>query len=492
MCGIIGIAGARPAAPILIEGLKRLEYRGYDSAGIATLINGSIGLRRASGKIANLIDLLQRKPLRGKLGIGHTRWATHGPPNEVNAHPQVNERVAVVHNGIIENHLELRAELEERGYTFESDTDTEVIAHLVSDQLACQLSPQDAVSAALKRLEGAFALAIIFAGRHDLMIAARRGSPLALGFGEGEGYLGSDALALSHLTDRICYLDEGDWAEVTPFGSRIYDARDRPVERSVRSTSVSSAMASKDGYRHFMQKEIFEQPSGVGATLESLLDRPQCTATLPALPFDLAAVSRFTFSACGTAFYAAAVGKYWFEQLARQPVEIDIASEFRYREAPLPDAGVSLFVSQSGETIDTLAALRFAKSQGQPVLSVVNVPESAIARESDVVLQTLAGPEISVASTKAFTTQLVVLASLALATAEARQTLDEDRLSSLTKAMISLPAYIDRVLKLDVKIRDVAASLVTVRDVLYLGRGALFPIAMEDRPILNRGRAFPD
>jgi glucosamine--fructose-6-phosphate aminotransferase (isomerizing) len=479
MCGIIGIAGARPAAPILIEGLKRLEYRGYDSAGIATLINGSIGLRRASGKIANLIDLLQRKPLRGKLGIGHTRWATHGPPNEVNAHPQVNERVAVVHNGIIENHLELRAELEERGYTFESDTDTEVIAHLVSDQLACQLSPQDAVSAALKRLEGAFALAIIFAGRHDLMIAARRGSPLALGFGEGEGYLGSDALALSHLTDRICYLEEGDWAEVTPFGSRIYDARDRPVERSVRSTSVSSAMASKDGYRHFMQKEIFEQPSGVGATLESLLDRTQGKVTLPALPFDLAAVSRFTFSACGTAFYAAAVAKYWFEQLARQPVEIDIASEFRYREAPLPDAGVSLFVSQSGETIDTLAALRFAKLQGQPVLSVVNVPESAIARESDVVLQTLAGPEISVASTKAFTTQLVVLASLALATAEARQTLDEDRLSSLTKAMISLPAYIDRVLKLDAKIRDVAASLVTVSDVLYLGRGALFPIAME-------------
>ncbi|MGF1630432.1 MAG: glutamine--fructose-6-phosphate transaminase (isomerizing) [Kiloniellaceae bacterium] len=479
MCGIVGFIGSRPAVPVLMEGLRRLEYRGYDSAGVATLTNGSIGRRRAAGKVACLQQLLDREPLEGTVGIGHTRWATHGAPCEKNAHPHANDRVALVHNGIVENHQALRAELEAKGHVFTSQTDSEVIAHLVSDLLSLQLAPQAAVGAALKRLEGIFAIAIIFSGRHDLMIGARRGSPLALGIGDGEMYLGSDALALAHLTDRIIYLEEGDRVEVTAEGCSIHDINDQIVERKEQQTALSGALIGKGDHRHFMQKEIFEQPTAISETLASLVNLSTRRVELPALPVDLARVSRFTCCACGTAFLATAVAKYWFEQLARQPVEIDIASEFRYREAPMPDGGVGLFVSQSGETIDTLSALRYARAQGQPIMSIVNVPESAIARESDCVLPTRAGPEIGVASTKAFTTQLTVLACLVLATAEAKGVLSPERLDALSQALIELPKFVDEALSIDGAARKVAASLVGASDVLYLARGSMFPIAME-------------
>ncbi|WP_193369812.1 glutamine--fructose-6-phosphate transaminase (isomerizing) [Pelagibius marinus] len=479
MCGIVGFIGSRPAVPVLMEGLRRLEYRGYDSAGVATLINGAIDRRRAVGKVSSLQELLDRQPLEGTIGIGHTRWATHGSPSELNAHPHANERVALVHNGIIENHQLLRAELEAKGHVFTSQTDSEVIAHLVSDLLDRQFSPQNAVAAALKRLEGVFAIVLVFAGRHDLVIGAKRGSPLAVGVGDGEMYLGSDALALAHLTDRIIYLEEGDWVEVSCQGCVVHDVNDQPVVRQMQHTAFSGALIGKGDYRHYMLKEICEQPMAIGETLSSLVDPVNAQVVLPELPFDLATVSRFTFCACGTAFLAAAVAKYWFEQLARQPVEIDIASEFRYREAPMPNGGVGVFVSQSGETIDTLSALRYVRTQGQPVLSIVNVPESAIARESDCVLPTLAGPEIGVASTKAFTTQLTVLACLALAVARTRKTTSPEELERLTLALISLPKLIDDTLLIDGAVRNVAASLAGSRDALYLGRGSLYPIAME-------------
>ncbi len=479
MCGIIGIIGTAPVAPLLVDGLKRLEYRGYDSAGIATLMNGSIDRRRAEGKLVNLAELVENQPVEGTIGIGHTRWATHGRPNETNAHPHANERVAVVHNGIIENFKELRGELAEAGHSFETETDTEVVVHLVRDYLEKQMSPQEAVAATLKRLEGAFALAIIFAGRHDLMIGARRGSPLAVGYGDGEMFLGSDALALAPLTDRICYLEEGDWVELTKESAQVHDAEDRPVAREVKQTAFSGAMIGKGEYRHFMQKEIFEQPSVIGDTLHSFLDPLKGSVQLPELGIDFSAIPRITISACGTASFAGLVAKYWFEQIARQPVEVDIASEFRYREAPMPEGGLGLFISQSGETIDTLEALRYAKRCGQTILSLVNVPESAIPRESDAVLQTLAGPEIGVASTKAFTTQLTVLACLALATARARGSIDAVREAALSQALLEVPARVAEVLNHDTAIRMIAAEMMEARDVLYLGRGALYPIALE-------------
>ncbi len=479
MCGIIGILGGKAVAPLLIDGLRRLEYRGYDSAGIATLSNGAIDRRRSEGKLANLADLVDRDPIEGTIGIGHTRWATHGRPSEANAHPHANERVAVVHNGIIENFQELRRELEAQGHVFETETDSEVIVHLISEQLNQQKTPQDAVAAALKRLEGAFALAILFAGRHDLMIGARRGSPLAVGFGSGEMYLGSDALALAPLTDRICYLEEGDWVVLDHGDAQVFDETDQPVAREVKQTALSGAMIGKGQYRHFMQKEIYEQPAVIGDTLHSLINPMSRTVELPDVPLDLGKVSRFTCCACGTAHYATAVAKYWFEQIARQPVEIDIASEFRYREAPMPEGGVGLFVSQSGETIDTLSALRYAKQQGQTILSIVNVPESAIARESDGVLPTLAGPEIGVASTKAFTTQLAVLACLAIAVGRARGTIDGEQEARLSQSLIEVPARVTEVLQSDAAIKAIAADLIYTRDVLYLGRGLLFPIALE-------------
>jgi glucosamine--fructose-6-phosphate aminotransferase (isomerizing) len=479
MCGIIGIVGKAPVAPLLVEGLRRLEYRGYDSAGIATVVNGTIGRRRAEGKIACLDALLQKQPLEGTIGIGHTRWATHGVPNERNAHPHASDRCAVVHNGIIENFEELKGELVAAGHKFESETDTEVVVHLVTENLNQQMTPQDAVAKALKRLKGAFALAIVFAGRHDLMIGARRGSPLALGYGEGEMYLGSDAMALAPLTRQICYLEEGDWAEITPAGAVVHDAADAIVERPVRETALSGALIGKGNFRHFMQKEIHEQPAVIGQTLNVFFNPAERTVTLPPLPFDFADVPRVTITACGTAFYAGMVARYWFEQIARLPVELDVASEFRYRAAPLPKGGVTLVVSQSGETADTLAALRYAKQAGQHILSVVNVPESSIARESDAVLPTHAGPEIGVASTKAFTTQLTVLACLVIAAARARGAIDHKRESNLTRALAEVPARAAEVLNHDETIRALAAGVAEARDVLYLGRGTGFPIALE-------------
>jgi glucosamine--fructose-6-phosphate aminotransferase (isomerizing) len=479
MCGIIGILGKAPVAPLLLDGLKRLEYRGYDSAGIATLVNGTIERRRAEGKLANLAGLLESDPVAGTIGIGHTRWATHGRPTEANAHPHANQQVAVVHNGIIENFQALRGELEAAGHRFETETDTEVVVHLVSDHLARQMKPEEAVGAALARLEGAFALAIIFAGCHDLMIGARKGSPLAVGYGDGEMYLGSDALALAPLTNRICYLEEGDWVVLNGDGARIRDANGKEVVREVKLTAVSGALIGKGQYRHFMEKEIFEQPAVIGDTLHAYLNPLTRRVELPDLPFDLGNLPRVTINACGTAYLAGLVAKYWFEQVARQPVEVDIASEFRYREAPMPEGGLSLFISQSGETIDTLAALHYARDAGQHLLSVVNVPESAIERASDAVLHTLAGPEIGVASTKAFTTQLTVLACLVMATARARGAIDEAREAELSLALTEVPARAAEVLNHDAQIRAIAQEVAEARDVLYLGRGSTYPLALE-------------
>jgi len=419
MCGIVGILGNQPAAPRLVEGLKRLAYRGYDSAGIATLVNGHIERRRAEGKIANLEALLDRSPLPGNVGIGHTRWATHGRPSETNAHPHATERVAIVHNGIIENFQALREELAGSGARFETETDSEVVAHLLTDCLERQMSPEQAMAATLPRLKGAFSLAIIFAGRPDLLMGARRGAPLAVGYGEGEMYLGSDGLALAPFTQRVCYLEEDDWAVLRPDGARVFN-KDREVKREVITTALSGAVVGKGNHRHFMMKEICEQPAVIGETLQSLTNPLTRRTELGNLPIDFAAIDRLSIVACGTAYYAGVVGKYWFEKLARLPVEVDIASEFRYRAAPLAKTGATLVISQSGETADTIAALRYAKSQGHKVLAVLNAPESTMARESDHVLPTLAGPEVGVASTKAFTTQLTVLACLALAAARAR------------------------------------------------------------------------
>jgi glucosamine--fructose-6-phosphate aminotransferase (isomerizing) len=478
MCGIIGIIGKGEAAPLLLEGLKRLEYRGYDSAGIATLVNGRIDRRRAEGKLRNLAALLEHQPLQGTTGIGHTRWATHGRPNEINAHPHATDRVAVVHNGIIENFEELRRELEGAGCRFETETDTEVVAHLLTRSLEQQKTPEQAMALSMARLQGAFALAVIFAGRHDLMIGARRGSPLAVGYGDGEMFLGSDALTLASLTRRICYLEEDDWVVVTAGGATVYhDGQE--VARPVTETALSGALVGKGNYRHFMHKEICEQPAVIGDTLHSLINPLRRTVELPALPFDFAAVPRLTILACGTASLAGLVGKYWFEQIARLPVEVDIASEFRYRQAPMPKGGVTIVISQSGETIDSLAALRYAKSQGQKILSIVNVPESAIARESDAVMLTVAGPEISVASTKAFTTQLTVLACLAIAAGKARGTIGHNREAELTTALTEVPARVAEVLNHDARIRDIALKVAEARDVLFLGRGSSFPIALE-------------
>ncbi len=480
MCGIIGIIGKSDAAPRLVEGLRRLEYRGYDSAGVATLLeDGTIERRRAEGKLANLDHKLQGEPLPGLIGIGHTRWATHGGPTETNAHPHATKKCAVVHNGIIENYQELKAELQARGHVFSTQTDTEVIGHLVTDYLDQGLPPVAAVATSLKRLEGAFALAMIFADYPELMIGARRGTPLAVGYGDGEMYLASDAFALAPLTNRLTYLEDGDWVEVRRAGVVIHDAADTIVSREIRLSSVSGALIGKEGYRHFMLKEIYEQPLVIGDTLNAFIQPGSGHISLPKLPFDLAAVPRVTIVACGTAYYAGCVAKYWLEQIARIPVEIDIASEFRYREAPLPEGGVALFISQSGETLDTLEALRYCKRQGQHILSIVNAPESTIARESDAVLYTLAGPEIGVASTKAFTTQLTTLACLAVALGRARGKITEQREAELAKALREVPARAADVLGHDETLRQLAHEVAEARDVLYLGRGTSYPLALE-------------
>ena len=479
MCGIIGIVGNNPATPRLLEALKRLEYRGYDSAGIATLVDSGIDRRRAEGKLVNLDARITEAPLFGTTGIGHTRWATHGIPNEQNAHPHATDKVAIVHNGIIENFSALRAEAAAAGCNLASETDTEVIAHLVTLQLDKGLSPKDAVFHTLQRLQGAFGLGFIFAGEHDLMIAARQGSPLALGFGDDEMYLGSDALALAPLTNRILYMQDGDWAVLTSNSADVYDAEGNPVERPIRLTELSGAAIGKGGYDHFMLKEIYEQPQVIGDTLHSLVNPAERRIIMPDTDVDLSKAERLTLIACGTSYYACMTAKYWFESLARIPVEVDIASEYRYRDTVPPENGAAVFISQSGETIDTLAALRHAKSMGQKILSIVNVLESAIARESDAVLQTLAGPEIGVASTKAFTTQLTVLACLAVATAEARGTITQKEVGDIVGALTEIPARAAEVLNHDDAIRALAVSIAEARDVLYLGRGTNYPIALE-------------
>jgi glutamine---fructose-6-phosphate transaminase (isomerizing) len=480
MCGIVGILGREPVAEHLVDALRRLEYRGYDSAGVATLEEGRLTRRRAEGKLRNLETKLRDAPLKGTVGIGHTRWATHGKPNESNAHPHATDHLALVHNGIIENFRELRVELEKKGAKFGSDTDTEVIAHLVTDEMKNGRSPVAAVEAALPRLRGAFALAFLFEGEDNLLIGARKGSPLAVGYGEGEMYLGSDAIALAPFTDTIAYLEDGDAAVLTRAGAEIRDASGAKVERTVVKSAASAFLVDKGNHRHFMAKEIHEQPEVVGHTLAHYLDMANERVALPAaLPFDFAALSRISIAACGTAYYAGLVGKYWFERFARLPVEIDVASEFRYREVPLSPGGLAIFISQSGETADTLATLRYAKAQKQHVLSVVNVPTSTIARESDVVMPTLAGPEIGVASTKAFTCQLAVLATLAVAAGRARGVLTEADEGKLVRGLIELPRHLAQALTLEPQIEHLARDLAKSRDVLYLGRGTSYPLALE-------------
>jgi glucosamine--fructose-6-phosphate aminotransferase (isomerizing) len=478
MCGIVGIVGLREVTPLLLEGLKRLEYRGYDSAGIATLTNGHIEYQRAEGKLEHLIAKSAKHTLPGTVGIGHTRWATHGKPTEDNAHPHVTEKVAVVHNGIIENYRELHDELEKKQHRFKSETDTETIAHLITDYLDQGMTPQQAMSATLKRLEGAFGIAVIFAGHKNLLIGARRGSPLAVGYGDGEMYLGSDALALAPLTNRISYLEEGDWVELHLDKAVIHDSSDKIVERKIYVTMLTGAAIGKGQYRHFMLKEIFEQPAVIGDTMTSLVT-PDNKLALPDLPFDWAKISRLTIVGCGTAYYAGLVAKYWFEQLARLPVEIDIASEFRYREAPMPEGGVTLAVSQSGETSDTLSALNYAKSQGQKILTVLNVPHSTMGRLSDAVVPTLAGPEIGVASTKAYTTALTVLLCLAVSAGLARKMLEPKRAEEILQALRGVPALLNGMLRDEHHIQELAQHLSEATDVLYLGRGLLYPLAME-------------
>ncbi len=479
MCGIIGIIGKAEVAPLLLDGLKRLEYRGYDSAGIATLVNGGIERRRAEGRIANLQSRVESEPISGKTGIGHTRWATHGVPNEANAHPHASARVAVVHNGIIENFQELRDELAGFGVRIETDTDTEVIVHLITHYLETGMDPEAATAKTLQRLEGAFALGVIFAGEPSLMIGARRGSPLAIGYGDGEMYLGSDALALAPLTQKLTYLEEGDWAVLSPEGAVIHDASDAVVERKIEKSTASGALEGKGNFPHFMLKEIFEQPAVIGDTLHALFNPVTRTISLPDLPFDLAKISKVTVVACGTSYYAAMVAKYWLEDVAGLPVEVDIASEFRYRNARMPKDGLALFISQSGETADTLAALRYAKTQGQHTLALVNVLESSLVREAEAALLTYAGPEIGVASTKAFTTQLTVLACLAIALARAKGAIDHDIEARLSAALTEVPSRVVEVLNHDERLKEIAGEIANVPDVLYLGRGTSYPIALE-------------
>ena len=479
MCGIVGVVGLAPAAPLLLDGLRRLEYRGYDSAGIATLVNGHIERRRAEGKLGNLANVLLDRPLAGFTGIGHTRWATHGAPTESNAHPHGTARVAVVHNGIIENHLALRAELEAKGQVFCSETDTETVAQLLDLLLAQGMSPIEAANAAFARLEGAYALALIFAGHPELIIGAQRGAPLAVGYGADEMYLGSDALALAPLTRQIAYLEDGDWVVVTREKAVFYNTEGQEITRAKKLTNLTGAAIGKGNFRHFMEKELHEHPVVIGDVLHRMIDAATRMPVLPALPFDLTKVPRITFSACGSAYYAGLTGKFWLESLSRLPMDADVASEFRYRAPPLPVGGLGLLVSQSGETADTLAALRYMRAEGQKILTILNVPESTMARESDAMLETMAGPEIGVASTKAFTAQLTVLAVFALAVAHARGTLPDAEIARLCDALLEIPAKAAEILAHDAQIRRLAPRIAEATDVLYLGRGACFPIALE-------------
>jgi len=479
MCGIIGIVGHRDVAARLVDGLRRMEYRGYDSSGVCTVDEGALKRRRAEGKLNNLVEELANNPAPGHTGIAHTRWATHGAPTEKNAHPHATPQVALVHNGIIENFKELRDELRAEGRQFESETDTEVVVHLISRRIEEGLSPEDAVAAVLPRLRGAFALAIAFRDYPDMLIGARLGSPLVVGYGEDEMFLGSDALALAPLTQQIAYLEEGDWVTITRDAAKIRDVDGNEVEREVKTSGASAAAIEKGNYRHFMQKEIFEQPTVVAQTLRSYLRPGEQRVALPQIDFDISAIDRITIVACGTSYYAGMVAKYWFEQFARVPVDIDYASEFRYREPVLPDGGLALFISQSGETADTLAALRHCRKQGQVIAAVVNVPTSSMAREADLLLPTHAGPEIGVASTKAFTCQLAVLAALAAHFAVKKGLLNHREEAIIVEHLLEAPACLNAALDHDEEIADMAHLIAPARDVLYLGRGADFPLALE-------------
>jgi glutamine---fructose-6-phosphate transaminase (isomerizing) len=479
MCGIVGIVGREDVAERLFDGLKRLEYRGYDSAGIATDVDGRIERRRASGKLVNLGRELAENPLPGTTGIAHTRWATHGGPTTSNAHPHATGEVALVHNGIIENFKSLRDELIGRGRRFESETDTEVVAHLVSEKVEAGMAPAQAVAEVLPRLHGAFALAILFRQHPDLLVGARLGSPLVVGYGEGETYLGSDALALAPLTQRIAYLEEGDWVVITRDGAEIFDKDNNPVERPVTISGVTGELISKGNHRHYMLKEIYEQPIVVAQTLRSYLQRMEEQVTLPIPDFDLSSVRRVTIVACGTSFYAGMVAEYWFEQFARVPVDLDVASEFRYRAPVMEEGGLMIVISQSGETADTLAALRHARAEGQTIAAVVNVPTSSMAREADLLLPTHAGPEIGVASTKAFTCQLAVLAALAANLARAKGKLSAGEERAIVRHLAEAPAALNGALAYDESIEAMAHTVAAARDVLYLGRGTDYPLALE-------------
>jgi glutamine---fructose-6-phosphate transaminase (isomerizing) len=479
MCGIVGILGSQPVAEDLVDALKRLEYRGYDSAGVSTVENGVLGRCRAKGKLRNLQKCLMENPLSGHVGIGHTRWATHGAPTTTNAHPHMTDKVAIVHNGIIENFKSLRERLEKEGARFETETDTEVIVHLISLELDKGVQPDEAVQSALSQLEGAFAIAVIFGGQDDLMIGARRGSPLAIGYGKNEMYLGSDAIALAPFTDQVCYLEDGDRVVLTRTSAMIFDENGQAVERTVTRSLASAMMVDKGNHRHFMAKEIHQQPEVIAQTLAHYVDLAKNTIDIPDFDIDFKTLPRLTISACGTAYYAGLVAKYWFERYARLPVEIDVASEMRYREAPMEPGGLALFISQSGETADTLATLRYCRDQKQHVAAVVNVRESTIARESDAVLPTLAGPEIGVASTKAFTCQLTVLACLAIKAGRERGHLSLEQEMELVSQLVEVPRHISTILRDEHLFEKIGHGLAHKRDVLYLGRGSSFPIALE-------------
>ncbi len=479
MCGIVGVLGNHEAAPLLVEALKRLEYRGYDSAGIATINDGALDRRRAVGKLVNLSDVLVHDPLAGKAGIGHTRWATHGAPNVGNAHPHSAGGVAVVHNGIIENFRELRAFLSEQGVGYETDTDTETVALLANYYVTQGLSPRDAAQKTISRLEGAYALCFLFDGEDDLLIAARKGSPLAVGHGDGEMFVGSDAIALAPMTDRITYLEEGDWAVITRTSLEIRDAQGNIANRAVKTIQVDTARVDKAGFKHFMAKEIAEQPIVLQGALAHYINADATAVTMPDPQLDFTQVQRMTMVACGTAYYACLVAKYWFEQIAGIPVEVDVASEFRYREPPVTEGTVALFVSQSGETADTLAALRYMQGKADKIVSVVNVPESSIARESDLALPILAGIEIGVASTKAFTCQLTTLAILALQAAHARGKISAQDMAAKLQALRNMPGVFNQALSIEGKTIEVSGKLAEARDILFLGRGAMYPLALE-------------
>jgi|TARA_R100000501_G_scaffold17783_2_gene33842 glucosamine--fructose-6-phosphate aminotransferase (isomerizing) len=479
MCGIIGIIGERDVAQDLLDGLKRLEYRGYDSAGICTLHNDQLERRRAEGKLRNLEEKLRTDPLPGQVGIAHTRWATHGAPTVGNAHPHATDHVALVHNGIIENFKPLRDELIADGRTFTSQTDSEVVAHLLSREVENGASPEEAVKAVLPLLRGAFALAIIFKSHPDMMIGARLGSPLVLGYADDEMYLGSDALALAGLTQRICYLEEGDWCVVRRDGAQIFDAENKPVTRAISTSGASAAAVEKGNYRHFMQKEIFEQPIVVAQTLKSYLRPLEEQVALPDMEFDLSSVTRVTIVACGTSSYVGMVGKYWIEQLARVPVEVDVASEYRYRDPVIEKGQLALFISQSGETADTLAALRHCRDAGATTAGIINVPTSTMAREADLLMPTHAGPEIGVASTKAFTCQLAVMAAFATNLARAKGKLSPEEERDIVRHLSEVPAAMNEALDHDDEIEAMAGTIAKARDVLYLGRGPDYPMALE-------------